>query len=65
MGISTNQEEFGQQIGAVPIMRFSNESGNVLIQVGTHLLSVNHLKPYSSWQKFLPLIEDSFDLTVK
>ena len=59
MGITANQEGLGQQIGAVPVMRFSSEDGNTLIQVATHLLSVHHLRPYSSWQKFLPLIEDS------
>lgn len=42
-------------------MRFSSEDEKVLIQVGTRLLSVNHLKPYSSWQNFLLLIQDSFN----
>lgn len=60
-GISANQEELGQKIGTVPIMRYLNENGTALIQIGTHLLSVNHLKPYSSWQKFLPLIEESYE----
>jgi uncharacterized protein (TIGR04255 family) len=60
MGISANQEGIGQQIGTVPVMRLSSEDERFLMQVGTHLLSVNHLKPYSSWERFLPLIEDSF-----
>jgi len=61
MGISTNQGTIGQQIGTEPVMRFSSEDEKILIQVGIHLLSVHHLKPYSSWESFLPLIEDSFN----
>ncbi len=60
MGFSVNQGEFGQQIGTVPITRFSTEDEKLFIQIGTHLLSINHLKPYSSWQTFLPLIRDGY-----
>lgn len=62
MGFTANQGEFGQQVGAVPIMRFSSEDDKFLIQIGTHFLSVNHLKPYTSWQEFLPLIEEAFKI---
>ncbi len=60
LGISADAGGIGQQLGAVPIMRFLSEDEKLLIQVGTHLLSVNHLKPYSSWQNFLPVIQDGF-----
>ena len=60
MGISADQGTIGQQIGTLPVMRFSSEDEKVLIQVGPHLLSVHHLKPYSSWERFLPFIEESF-----
>lgn len=60
MDILINQENVGQRIGSAPIMRFSTADGCFLMQVGAYLLSVNHLKPYSSWQTFLPLIEKSF-----
>jgi len=58
IGIAANAEVIGQQIGALPLMQFLNEAGNALIQVGQNLLTVNQLKPYSSWQQFLPLIEE-------
>lgn len=60
MDILINQENVGQRIGSAPIMRFSTADDHFLMQVGAYLLSVNHLKPYSSWQTFLPLIEKSF-----
>ncbi len=61
MGISTNEGEIGPQIGATPIMRFSNENENLIMQVGLHLLSINHLKPYSSWEQFFPQILYGFN----
>lgn len=61
MGISANQGEIGQQIGTTPIMRFSSEDEKLIMQVGIHLLSINHLRPYSSWEQFFPLIMKSFE----
>jgi len=61
LGISTTEGTIGQQLETMPVMKFSSEDEKVLIQVGTRLLSVNHLKPYSSWRNFLPLIQDSFN----
>lgn len=58
IGIAANAEVIGQQIGALPLMQFLSETGNTLIQIGQNLLTVNQLKPYSSWQQFLPLIEE-------
>jgi uncharacterized protein (TIGR04255 family) len=42
-------------------MQFLCEDERALIQVGPHLLAVNHLKPYSSWPEFLPLIKKGFE----
>lgn len=60
MGFSANEGEIAQQIGAPPVMRFSSEDEKLVMQVGLHLLSINHLKPYSSWEHFFPLILESF-----
>jgi len=57
-----NVESIVQQIGTIPLMQFLREDGNSLIQVGQNLLTINHLKPYSSWQEFLPLIEKSLQV---
>lgn len=61
MGIAANEGEIGPQFGAVPVMRFTRKDEKAHIQVAPHLLSVHHLKPYSSWQEFLPLIKDGFE----
>lgn len=58
VGILPDGEEIAQQL--VPVMRFSSEDEKVLMQVGADFLSVNHLKPYSSWKTFLSLIQESF-----
>jgi uncharacterized protein (TIGR04255 family) len=57
LGISTPEEQGGPQIGTVPIMQFLRKDEKALIQIGPNLLSVNILKPYPSWQKFLPSIK--------
>lgn len=41
----------------VPLMRFQRTDDLALIQIGPNLLTVNYLKPYSSWEEFFPLIE--------
>lgn len=55
IGIVSALEGVGQ--GGGPLVRFASENEKLLVQVGQNLLTVNHLKPYSSWEKFLPLIE--------
>jgi uncharacterized protein (TIGR04255 family) len=45
----------------LPLVRFQSSSERVLIQVGQNLLTVNHLKPYTSWEEFLPSVEMGFD----
>ena len=60
MGIVANEGEIGPQFGAVPVMRFTRKDEKAHIQIAPHLLSIHHLRPYSSWQEFLPLILDAF-----
>jgi len=49
------------QIGSVPIMQFWNQDEKALIQVGAYLLSINQLKPYISWEEFLPKVEEGIN----
>ena len=44
----------------LPLVRFQSSSEQVLIQLGQNLLTVNHLKPYTSWEEFLPSVEMGF-----
>jgi len=39
-----------------PRMQFFSKDKISLVQVGPDLLTVNHLRPYSTWKKFKPLI---------
>lgn len=48
------------QFWATDRIQFVREDGTALIQVGPHYLSVNHFKPYSSWEQLLPMILKAF-----
>lgn len=61
IGFSGSQEGIVPQFGTVPIMQFLRTDEKALIQVGAHLLSVSVLKPYPSWQRFMPLIRKGFE----
>lgn len=60
LGIAATSEEINPHFGTVPLMQFLREDEKALIQVGPNILSINILKPYPSWQGFLPLIEQGF-----
>lgn len=38
-------------------MHFLRDDEKALIQVGPNFLAINRLKPYESWEEFLPIIE--------
>lgn len=61
VGVLAGPEGVEQQVRTMDRMQFLREDKKALVQVGPHLLAVNHLKPYSSWQEFLPLIEKGFE----
>lgn len=42
-------------------MQFFRKDKTALVQVGSDLLTVNHLKPYPTWEKFKPLIIDNLN----
>lgn len=48
--ISSNSEE------RVVMIQYVDETNNRMIQVGQNLLAVNQLKPYKSWEDFLPFV---------
>jgi uncharacterized protein (TIGR04255 family) len=49
------------QLDFVELIQFWNESNTLLTQVGRDLLTVNALKPYPTWENFLPLILKTLD----
>lgn len=59
--ISTGPEAIRQEVLTTDRMQFLTQDEKALIQVGRDLLAINHLKPYPTWQHFLPLIRQGFD----
>jgi uncharacterized protein (TIGR04255 family) len=47
------------------MLKFESLGGTTFAQVGMHFLSVHHIRPYSSWETFFPLIRAGFDAYVK
>ena len=60
--LTADQEGVKQQMRTTERIQFLRDDRKVLIQVGPNFLSVNHLKPYSTWVEFLPLIQQGFDV---
>jgi len=61
VSIAAGPESIGQQVLTIDLMQFLRGDEKALIQVGPNRLIVNHLKPYPTWQEFLPLIRQGFD----
>lgn len=58
---ASSEEGIQPQIFAVADrIRFLREDKKALVQVGPHLLSINHLKPYPTWEEYLPLIQMAY-----
>ncbi|GAB4405747.1 MAG: TIGR04255 family protein [Anaerolineales bacterium] len=60
LSVTASLDGVGQQVSATDRMQFLREDEKALVQVGRDLLAVNHLKPYPTWQEFLPLIQQGF-----
>ena len=58
--ISGGPKGMEQQVRTTQRMVFLTTDKKTLIQVGPHLLAVNRLKPYPSWDEFKPQIEKAF-----
>lgn len=66
IGLGVQPKE-GEQIEhkielAPPRMQFFRSDKTALIQVGPDLFTINHLKPYPTWEKFKPLIIKNLDI---
>ncbi len=60
--VAENQQPQPQfQFLSADRMQFVRDDDTALVQVGPHYLSVNHLKPYSSWDRLLPMTLKAFD----
>ncbi len=56
--IAPQPEEGGvrQQMTLTDRVQFVRKDETALVQVSPHFLAINHLKPYTSWEAFQPLI---------
>lgn len=59
VGFQAKPDELAQRVQAVDRMRFLSNDEKSLIQVGPHFLAINRLKPYLSWDSFVPLIKEA------
>lgn len=61
--IELKADESGFRQNIVPSQRFVMlaEDRKSLIQIGQHVLSINHLKPYPGWEYFKPKIRLAFE----
>jgi len=56
--IPVAEESYIQQ-EIIGFIQFLREDGKALVQIAPNLLSVNHLKPYPTWNEFRPIILDN------
>jgi len=59
--LKTEETGFNQNLVASQRALMLSQDRSSLIQVGQHLLSINHLKPYSGWENFRPKIKMAYD----
>ncbi len=58
--LTVGNDNIQQQLLPSDRIQFVREDERALIQVAPHLMSVSNLKPYSSWEEFLPVIRQGF-----
>ena len=49
-----------QQVTTIDRLQLFREDEKALVQISPHFLAVNHLKPYPTWEEFLPIVEMAF-----
>lgn len=58
--IQTNGDQIEHTIVPISRLQFVGEDASSLVQVSTHSLSFNHLRPYPGWENVLPIAMDLF-----
>jgi uncharacterized protein (TIGR04255 family) len=48
----------GKKLDQVELVQFWSKDQKALVQSGRDILTVNHLKPYPTWEVFFPKVED-------
>lgn len=60
VNVAASLEGVEQRVTTTDRIHFVRDDEKAFIQVDRNLLVVNHLKPYPTWQQFLPLIQLGF-----
>lgn len=60
--IVSTEEPLKQKILRNDRLHFLSADDKAIVQVGPHLLAVNRLAPYSSWESFFPSIQYAFSV---
>jgi uncharacterized protein (TIGR04255 family) len=58
------KDSITQQEEVVELAQFLRLDETAFIQVGQNILSINHLKPYPTWEEFSALIQDAFQVYI-
>jgi uncharacterized protein (TIGR04255 family) len=53
-----------QKVTIIERQQFLREDETAFVQVSPNFLAINHLKPYPTWEKYLPLIRHAFEAYV-
>jgi uncharacterized protein (TIGR04255 family) len=61
MILKAEETGFNQNMVSSQRALMLSQDRSSLIQVGQHLLSINHLKPYAGWEHFRPKIKMAYD----
>lgn len=56
IGLQPKEESLQQIVEMSQRMQFLRSDKTALVQVGPDFLTINHLKPYPTWEEFKPLI---------
>ncbi len=60
VNLLATDDSVSPEVNAIDEIRFMREDEKAFLAVSPHMLSVNMLRPYSSWTDFLPLIKKGF-----
>ena len=62
LGVRPQDAGIEQKVELTQRMQFLRPDKSALVQVSPDLLTVNHLKPYSTWETFKPLILNNWEI---
>lgn len=62
VGFKPKEKEIQHRVEMLQRIQFSRPDNSALIQLGTNLLVINHMKPYPKWEILKPLILKNLEI---